>query len=251
MQIFQLDPVLVEQIEELRAATLRPWGDKGAGVQLLGPMVLGNDYKMTHIQLLLAGSSCTWRSPTWNVPMTMFDLVIRHPALRRDGSSIVAAILAARNEERSRGGRKLSADEHAQLSRERMATFGGLSSKALLDLASTEPPRLPLGCATTKQLQTQQTGRGAREAFGGATVPVTPLHALKKNTSKVMYEATLDHVGGADPSNVERHAEDATVLRVWGPKGEAQAAVKAPRRPQTCSPCDQRTASYSGARPTL
>lgn len=243
LQIYDIDEVLAEQVGEARAATFRPWGDEGAAVRLDGPLALGNDYKMTLIQMRLAGTSCTWRSPTFNVPVaSMFDLVVRHPALRRDGNSVVAAICAARITERARAELTPSADELAQHSRERTATYGGLSSKALADPAAAEPPRLPLGCATTEQLQKRQASWEARQAFGTATVTVTPLHALRKNTSKAFFEGLLQCVGGTDPSKVERHA-DGTVLSVSGAKGDAQSVVKVPCRPRTSSLFDQQPAA--------
>ena len=173
VQVFDVDNVLVEQVAEARALTFRPFGDEGAGVRLDKlPIALGSDYKMVLIQQALAGAACTWRSPTFNVPMSMFDLVVRDPALRRDGASIVAVIQLARAEERKRCQQQFSAEEQTQHSRERTALFGGLAAKTLTDLDAAEPPRLPLGGTTAAQLQVQPPDlRAAHEAFGAAAIP--------------------------------------------------------------------------------
>ena len=202
--------------------TYRPFGDKGAGVRLKFT-ALASDFKMILIQLALAGSSCTWRSASSVVPMSMFDLVLPHPALRRDGASIVAAIEAsrAREIETAGGGEALSAAQQAQNSRERSALFGGLSPKTRVNPAAVEPPWLPLCCATTTALAEKPAGAEARKAWGEAFVTCKPLHDLKKNISKAIYDTVSDLCVGTNLTVV-----DGVVVSVAGPKADAQAKLK-------------------------
>lgn len=223
MQIYHLDGVLAEQIAEACSVTYRPFGDKGVGVQVRYT-AMGSDYKMALILAALAGTSCTWRSPTSVVPMAMFDLVLPHKALRRDGSAIVAAIEGSRAWETARSGGAAApstAAQQTQLSRQRSALFGGLAAKTSLDPTAEEPPRVPFCCATITALAKKPVGWEAREAGGKAVVCCTPLHALKKNMSKAYYDELLDRCVGSKPTIV-----NGVVVSVAGVKGEAQAAVK-------------------------
>lgn len=222
-QIFHLEAVLTDQIADACSATYRPFGDKGAGVRLKFTAI-ASDFKMVLIQSALAGSSCTWRSASSLAPMSMFDLVLPHPALRRDGASIVAAIEASRARDLAGSGatEALSAAQQTQNSRERSAIFGGLSPKTRVDPAAVEPPRLPLCCATTTALlATKPAGGEAQEAWGKAVVCCKPLHDLKKNISKAIYDTVNDLCLGVNLTVVND-----VVVSVAGAKGEAQAKLK-------------------------
>ena len=211
----------MQQFEEAAALTYRPFGAGRAGVQLRRLCAVGSDYKMALIQTALAGTSCTWRSPTHCVPMSMCDLVVREPALRRNGAGITAYIVVARRWQRERREDALSADQQSQRSRERTSLFGGLSAAVLTNLDAERPPKLPLGCATTQQLAAKEPGWETRQAMGHALVCVTPLHALKKNLSKAFYDAALDCAG-----TTVIKSKDGVVLSATGRKGEAQASIK-------------------------
>lgn len=219
-QIYHLDAVLIDQMADACSVTYRPFGDEGAGVQLKFTAI-ASDFKMVSIQSALAGSSCTWRSASSVAPMSMFDLVLPHPALRRDGASIVAAIEASRAREIAGSGEALSAAQQTQNSRERSALFGGLSPKTRLNPAAVEPPRLPLCCATTTALAEKPAGGEVREAWGKATVCCKLLHDLKKNISKAIYDTLSDLCLGLNLTVV-----NGVVVSVAGAKGEAQAKLK-------------------------
>ena len=111
--------------------------------------------------------------------------------------------------------------EEAQNSRERSALFGGLSPKTRVNPAAVEPPWLPLCCATTTALAEKPAGAEARKAWGEAFVTCKPLHDLKKNISKAIYDTVSDLCVGTNLTVV-----DGVVVSVAGPKADAQAKLK-------------------------